>query len=83
VTVAVIGGRFDGGDVAGADLRWGWVGERGSELAVYSNPAAGRELYRLGEGGYLSAEHTHEICPGCGGLTAAGPACLGCDTALV
>ena len=78
---AVVGGPFDGGDVAGG-LRWGWIGSRGSELAVYSNPGAGRELYRLRAGEYLTAQHTHDVCPGCGGLTAAGPACHGCATAL-
>jgi hypothetical protein len=80
VTEAV-GGCFDGAAVRGSRA-WGWVGARGAGHALFAAPADGRELYRLERGRYVAAQHTHAECPGCGALTAAGPACRLCGAAL-
>lgn len=84
MSLPVVGGRFDGATVGAPTTPrpWGWVGHHGRGYRLHVAPGVDRELYRLASGRYVAAEHTHAVCPDCGGLTATAACCHGCGAAL-
>lgn len=80
----LLGGPFDGATIAQRPDEFVFVGGDPAErLRGFLRDSPNRTLYRRHGDSFLCAEHTHVVCPDCGGFTVRRRVCEFCSASLV